>query len=171
MDEKPNAVETASARETEALGIRLACSLSGGMLVTLEGELGSGKTVLVRGIACGLKVPPGVIITSPTYVLQHVYRGGRLTLYHIDLYRIVGGAAEFEASGLHECFDDAQGLVCVEWPERLPSFKWPEDRVIVQIEHAEPQRRRIALTASGPRSREALERISSSSSSRIPAAC
>jgi tRNA threonylcarbamoyladenosine biosynthesis protein TsaE len=152
-------LESKSAGETEALGIRLACALTGGTVVTLAGELGAGKTVLVRGIACGLNMPPGVVVTSPTYVLQHIYRGGRLTLYHIDAYRMVGGAGEFEASGLDECLNDERGIVCVEWPERLPGVKWPEDHVAVQIDHADPTKRKITITSNGPRSEEILKQL------------
>lgn len=152
-------IESRSAAETEAVGIRLACALGGGMLITLTGELGAGKTVLIRGLACGLNMPPGVVVTSPTYVLQHIYRGGRLTLYHLDVYRIVGGAPEFEASGLMECLDDKQGLVCVEWPERLAGFAWPDDRITVQLDHVDPQRRRVTLKPSGPLSRRALAQL------------
>jgi tRNA threonylcarbamoyladenosine biosynthesis protein TsaE len=145
-------LETNSAAETEAVGIQLACAAPGGLIITLSGELGAGKTVLVRGIACGLSMPAGVAVTSPTYVLQHIYRGGRLTLYHIDAYRMVGGTGELEASGLTECFNDDNGLVCVEWPERLADFPWPEDRIAIHIDHYEPQKRKLVLTASGPRS-------------------
>lgn len=159
MDAPVLTVDARSAAETEAVGIRLACGLSGGSLVTLQGELGAGKTVFVRGMACGLNMPPGVIVTSPTYVLQHVYRGGRLTLYHIDIYRMVGGAAEFEASGLRECLDDPQALVCVEWPERLPDFPWPDDRVSVLIEHVDPLSRRITMRPGGARSAAALKQL------------
>lgn len=152
-------METNSAAETEALGIRLACALSGGSVITLAGELGAGKTVLVRGLACGLNMPPGVVVTSPTYVLQHVHRGGRLTLYHVDLYRVVGGADEFEASGLGECFEDRDGIVCIEWPERMRGFKWPEDRIMVRIDHAAPSTRRLTFIGTGPRSHEAIKQI------------
>jgi tRNA threonylcarbamoyladenosine biosynthesis protein TsaE len=152
-------METTSAAETEALGIRLACALSGSNVITLAGELGAGKTVFVRGLACGLNMPPGVVVTSPTYVLQHVHRGGRLTLYHVDLYRVVGGADEFEASGLGECFEDQQGVVCIEWPERMGDFKWPGDRIVVRIDHASPNTRRLTFVGTGPRSQEAIKQI------------
>ena len=131
------------------------------MLVALAGELGAGKTVFVRGLAQGLNMPSGVMVTSPTYVLQHIYRGGRLTLYHIDVYRVLGGAAEFEDSGLRECLDDCDGLVCVEWPERVADFQWPADHIMVRIEHLDPQRRRIVMQATGPSSRAALQALSS----------
>ena len=149
---------SASAAETEALGASIAKFCSGGELIVLSGELGAGKTVFVRGIARGLAMPPGIRVTSPTYVLQHAYRGGRLTLYHMDAYRIGGGAAEFEGSGLRECLDDPRGVVCLEWPERLSDFKWPGERITVQIEHDDVQQRRIAISASGPRSHEILAR-------------
>ena len=121
-----------------------------GILITLEGELGAGKTVFVRGLARGLGIPTEAI-TSPTYVLQHIYRGGRLLLYHMDAYRIAGGAREFEASGLLECLDDPQAVVCLEWPERLAGFQWPTDRIKVEIEHCDMERRRIKLASMGPR--------------------
>ena len=154
-----HAIDTNSAAETEALGIQLACAATGGMVITLSGELGAGKTVLVRGIACGLNMPTGVAVTSPTYVLQHIYRGGRLTLYHIDAYRMVGGANELEASGLTECFNDDNGLVCVEWPERLADFPWPADLINIHIDHYEPQKRHLVLNANGPRSMLAVKQM------------
>jgi tRNA threonylcarbamoyladenosine biosynthesis protein TsaE len=153
-------IETQSAAETEELAMRLARALNGPMLIALQGELGAGKTVFVRGVARGLGVPADVVVNSPSYVLQHIYRGGRLTLYHLDLYRILGGADEFEDSGLRECLDDEQGLVCVEWPERLRDFQWPADRIVVQLEHVDPQRRRIAMSGAGHKSRGAVKRIS-----------
>ncbi|MGD0090373.1 MAG: tRNA (adenosine(37)-N6)-threonylcarbamoyltransferase complex ATPase subunit type 1 TsaE [Planctomycetota bacterium] len=151
-----DAIETRSAAETEALAERLARVLPGGMLIALQGELGAGKTVFVRGVARGLGVPADVMVNSPTYVLQHIYRGGRLTLYHLDLYRLLCGAEEFEDSGLRECLDDCTGLVCVEWPERLADFQWPADRIVVQLEHLNPQRRRIVIRGTGPASQRAL---------------
>lgn len=152
-------LHTNSAAETEALGIQLACAANSGSVITLSGELGAGKTVLVRGIACGLNMPPGVAVTSPTYVLQHIYRGGRLTLYHIDAYRLVGGAGELEASGLTECFNDDNGLICVEWPERLTDFPWPADHIAIHIDHYEPQKRHLILNATGPRSMQVLKQL------------
>ena len=134
-------VETASATETEALAAQLGGLLSPGMVITLSGELGAGKTVFVRGLARGLGLSGAV--TSPSYVLQHVYRGARLALYHLDAFRLAGGLAEFEASGLHEALADDQAAVCVEWPERLGALQWPPERIEVQFEHLDPQRRRL----------------------------
>lgn len=152
-------LETHSAAETEALGERLARALvheprpQGSVaLVLLSGELGAGKTSFVRGMLRGLDAPLDVRATSPTYVLQHVYKGGRATLYHIDAYRLGGGAAEFESSGLLECLDDPAAIVCVEWPEKLPDLKWPPDRIIVELEHRDPSVRAITLHGTGQQS-------------------
>src|ERR1700759_1404486 len=104
-------IETHSPKETETLAAKLGAALSGGTLLSLSGELGAGKTCFVRGLARGLGVPKDVMITRPTYVLQHIYRGGGLTVYHIDAYRLRGGVDEFEASGLEECLRDPNGVV------------------------------------------------------------
>lgn len=151
--------ETHSVRETEALGEQLAHALAPPALVVLSGELGAGKTSFVRGMLRGLDAPPEVRVTSPTYVLQHIYKGGRATLVHIDAYRIAGGAGEFEASGLLECLDDANAIVCVEWPEMIPDVEWPSDRVVVELEHREPNSRAIAMHGMGPRSSAAVQGI------------
>ncbi len=148
--------KTRSASETEALGERLARALTAPALVLLSGELGAGKTAFVRGMLRGLDAPPDVCVTSPTYILLHSYKGGRATLHHIDAYRLGGGAAEFEASGLMECFDDPNGIACIEWPEKLSDLNWPPDRVLVEIEHSEPTVRRIVLRGTGARSEAAV---------------
>jgi tRNA threonylcarbamoyladenosine biosynthesis protein TsaE len=140
-------IDSTSAPQTEALGESIGRRISGGTVVLLSGELGAGKTVFVRGLARGLSMPRGVAVTSPTYVLQHAYRGGRLTLYHIDAYRIAGGAAEFEGSGLRECLDDPNGVVCIEWPERLADFQWPGARIDVKLEHVDEQHRRVTINS------------------------
>ena len=143
--EQTQTFDTHSAKETEALAARIGASLSRQTLVTLSGELGAGKTVFVRGLARGLGVPVATPVTSPTYVLLHHYPGGRLMLYHIDAYRIGGGADEFEASGLNECLADPNGVVCLEWPEKLAGQKWPANRIDVSIEHIDPEQRRITI--------------------------
>lgn len=110
------AVRTArSEAETEAVGRELAASLSGGAVILLSGNLGAGKTTFVRGLARGLGIDPGEV-SSPTFTLVHEYRGGRLALYHADLYRLDGTAVE--DVGL----DDpgvADGVLAIEWPDRL----------------------------------------------------
>jgi tRNA threonylcarbamoyladenosine biosynthesis protein TsaE len=96
-----------------ALGERIGTLLRPGDLVTLTGPLGAGKTVLVRGMAVGAGVDPA-LVRSPTFVLHHVYRGRRLTLHHLDLYRLGAGAdlSFMDIEGLL-----AGGAVVVEWGE------------------------------------------------------
>ena len=156
---KPFSIRTNSVAQTETLAARLAGQLEGGLVLTLSGELGAGKTIFVRGLARGLNVPPGVAVTSPTYVLQHTYRGGRLAIHHLDTYRLGGGAQEFEASGLQECWDDAEAVVCLEWPERLSGVTWPADHLQITLEHAGAEGRRITFAATGPRSESIVQQL------------
>lgn len=103
------------AAATERCGALLAPVLDGGMLLTLQGDLGTGKTTLVRGLlrACGVTGP----VKSPSFALVEHYAVSSLYFYHIDLYRF-NDPGEWESAGLTECFGD--GAVClVEWPERV----------------------------------------------------
>ena len=107
-------VVTTSVEETEALAAELARGLRLGDTLLLEGGLGAGKTAFVRGLAAGLGIDPAEV-SSPTFTLLHEYRGGRVTLYHADLYRLE--RAEAADLGLDEAA--AGGVLAVEWPERL----------------------------------------------------
>jgi tRNA threonylcarbamoyladenosine biosynthesis protein TsaE len=108
-------VETHSARETIEFGRQLASQLRSGDIVALVGELGAGKTCLVKGIALGLGITQEV--TSPTFTLIHEYRGGRLPLYHVDLYRL-GSAEQAIAIGIED-YLPAAGVTVIEWAERI----------------------------------------------------
>jgi tRNA threonylcarbamoyladenosine biosynthesis protein TsaE len=100
--------------ETEDFAARFSEKLKPGDVVCLSGDLGAGKTVFTRGLARGLGYTGRV--TSPTFALMNVYDGGRLTVYHFDLYRL-DGEEDLESIGCEEYFDS--GGVCVlEWPER-----------------------------------------------------
>ncbi|MDE2491154.1 MAG: tRNA (adenosine(37)-N6)-threonylcarbamoyltransferase complex ATPase subunit type 1 TsaE, partial [Elusimicrobia bacterium] len=121
---------TAGARDTEALGEALGRTLRAGDLVLLEGELGAGKTTLVRGLARGAGYRGRV--SSPSFALAHVYRGRRLTVHHLDLYRL--RAADLGELGLDDLLRDPRGAVVVEWPRRAP--RWPRRRVEVRLAHA-----------------------------------
>jgi tRNA threonylcarbamoyladenosine biosynthesis protein TsaE len=134
-------VVTASAEETEAVAARLAVRLSVGDLVTVSGELGSGKTTFVRGAcrALGIRAP----VTSPTFTIGHRYEG-RVVVSHLDLYRFAGLSAA-EWGDLEPYFDGA--VVFVEWPE-AGAGALPRPRVTVTLEHVDPSRRRICLDAS-----------------------
>ena len=108
-----------SEEETTELGRALARGLSGGENILLEGELGLGKTVFARGIAAGLGVPPQDV-SSPSFTLVQEYRGGRLPMFHVDLYRL-DKPDEIGTLGLEELMA-AGGVVVVEWGEKLPPY-------------------------------------------------
>lgn len=133
--------ETHSADETVDLGRRIAARLGVGDCVALVGPLGSGKTVLVRGLAAGLGLADTRLVASPTFVLVRQYPG-RLPIYHLDLYRLVAAAAELAELGLTEMLED--GVALIEWADRaegaLPRPRWQ-----VEIEHAGPTSRSLRV--------------------------
>ena len=106
---------TASEDETRALARQLAAGLDAGATLLLSGDLGAGKTAFVRGLAEGLGIDPADV-TSPTFTLVHEYRGGRLPLVHVDLYRL--DRADLDEIGLDGDLA-AQGVLAIEWAERL----------------------------------------------------
>src|SRR6202140_4154522 len=108
---------THSELDTAEAGRNLAPLLSAGSVVLLYGDLGAGKTAFVRGLAEGLGVSRDEG-SSPTFTLIQEYRGGRLTLFHVDLYRIED-PREFDELGLDEIAED--GVLAIEWPEKLDS--------------------------------------------------
>ncbi|MDR0469928.1 MAG: tRNA (adenosine(37)-N6)-threonylcarbamoyltransferase complex ATPase subunit type 1 TsaE [Peptococcaceae bacterium] len=114
-------IETWSPEETRAFGAAVASRLSAGDFVALDGDLASGKTCLVQGMAAGLGYQGRV--TSPTFTLLHLYEGGRLPLYHFDVYRLKA-PAELEGLGYEDYFY-GDGVCVVEWSslteEYLPS--------------------------------------------------
>ncbi|MCS7089446.1 MAG: tRNA (adenosine(37)-N6)-threonylcarbamoyltransferase complex ATPase subunit type 1 TsaE [Verrucomicrobiota bacterium] len=133
-----------SVEKTEAVGWEWAQEVGPGWVITLHGEVGSGKTTLVRGLARGLASPARV--HSPSFSLLHVYRGGRLPLYHLDLYRLEGPESIL-ATGLDQYFV-TEGVTIIEWPERLGAGEhWPDWA-------ARPVRlRRVKLEMTGSRTR------------------
>jgi tRNA threonylcarbamoyladenosine biosynthesis protein TsaE len=130
---------TSSEAETAAVGRDLAASLGAGSAVLLFGDLGAGKTAFVRGLAVGLGIDQDVV-TSPTFTLIHTYHGGRLPLVHADLYRLKDGH-EIEDLGLEEI--GAEGVLAVEWAEKLP--RPPAQAVAVRITHGPGDERRIVV--------------------------
>lgn len=106
---------TKSEAETEELARQFATTLRPGDVVLLAGDLGAGKTTFVRGLAQGLGIDCEQV-SSPTFTLVHEYRGGRLTLYHVDLYRLEKAATD--DLGLEE-LGVRDGVLAIEWPDRL----------------------------------------------------
>ncbi|MCS6292770.1 MAG: tRNA (adenosine(37)-N6)-threonylcarbamoyltransferase complex ATPase subunit type 1 TsaE [Nitrospira sp.] len=135
-----------SCTATEAFGRIIGRSLAGGETLALSGELGAGKTALVRGIAAGLGTPSNQV-TSPTFVLIHEYEG-RLPLIHVDLYRL-RSVAEAEGIGLQEYF---QGniVTAIEWADKFPGLL-PSDRFELTLQHKTPTTRTARMIAHGPR--------------------
>lgn len=107
--------DTTSEEETQAVARDLAARLKPGDVVRVSGGLGAGKTAFVRGLAVGLGIDSGAV-SSPTFTLVHEYRGGRLTLTHVDLYRLDHAATE--ELGLEE-ERVTDGVLAIEWPDRL----------------------------------------------------
>ena len=130
--------ETQSPEETEAIGARVAGELSPGDVVTVSGELGSGKTTFVRGACRSLGVTGPV--TSPTFTIGHRYEG-RVPVSHLDLYRF-SGLSHAEWGDLEPYFDDA--VAFVEWPEAGAGVL-PAPRVRVHMRHSGRDRRAITI--------------------------
>jgi tRNA threonylcarbamoyladenosine biosynthesis protein TsaE len=112
---------THSAEETIAFGRKLAAELSPPLIVLLRGDLGAGKTTLVKGIAEGFGAARAEDVTSPTFSLVHEYRGSGTTLYHIDLYRI-DTERDLETLGLDDLLAP-NGILLIEWGEKFPRFE------------------------------------------------
>lgn len=126
--------------QTRHLGDCLGRLVPKGVVLRLFGDLGSGKTCFVQGLARGLGVPESYDITSPTYTLINTYLG-RFGFAHVDLYRL-NGPADIEQIGLWELFD-RETVVAVEWADRLPDSDWPADSVCIQFKTEGDTVRRI----------------------------
>jgi tRNA threonylcarbamoyladenosine biosynthesis protein TsaE len=133
-------VETNNAAETEALGARIAERLQPGDVVLLSGELGTGKTTLVRGACRALGVPGPV--TSPTFTIGQRYDGGRMPVSHLDLYRLQ--SLEGEDPALLEDYLRPEGVAFVEWPA-AGSGRLDRPALQVRLAHESEERRRIEL--------------------------
>lgn len=140
--------------ETESFGYAIGRLLRGGEVLALIGELGAGKTALVRGIVAGLGVP-AASVTSPTFLIVHEYQG-QIPVVHIDLYRLQK-PEEIEAIGLSDYFTD-DVVVAIEWADRFPQLL-PEDRLEVRFAHRTRTTRQARVEACGIRSRSLLARI------------
>jgi tRNA threonylcarbamoyladenosine biosynthesis protein TsaE len=132
--------------ETAAAGSRLARALEPGAVVLLYGQLGAGKTAFVRGLARGVGAA-AEDVSSPTFTLIQEYRGGRATLFHVDLYRLE--PREVDDLGLEELIA-SDGIVAIEWAERWRGR--PDDAIEVRIEDRGGDTREISVRNAPPAS-------------------
>ena len=147
--------------DTQGLGSLLGRSMQGGEVVALYGDLGSGKTTLVRGLAKGLNVPSSMV-SSPSFVLVHEYQG-RVPLAHADLYRLAS-QDDVQHLGLSEYFDGRR-VVAIEWADKAAS-ELPQDRLEVHLTHHSPTTRAVVLNGTGPKAEHWLARLLSKSQGR-----
>ena len=128
-------------------GARLAALVRGGDAIALLGDLGAGKTTLVTGLVAALG---GGAAASPTFSLVNEYPGGRLVVWHVDLYRIER-AAELTELGLDDVIGDRRGICVVEWADRFAVL--PPDHLRIELAHADGART-LSASGTGPRGRE-----------------
>ena len=139
---------THSAEETTELGRRLTAELHPPKLVVLRGELGAGKTTLIKGIAEGFRAASQENVTSPTFTLIHEYRGPSVNVYHVDLYR-VDTQRELDTLGLDDLFDEIS-VVLIEWGEKFARFLRERD-VEITIERLGENDRKVTCTTEARR--------------------
>lgn len=144
MERMVGTFTTNSPEETVALGRELARELHPPRLILLRGELGAGKTTLVKGVAAAFEAAEEDNVTSPTFTLIHEYRGPQLSIFHVDLYR-VDTERELETLGLDEIVADPNALVLIEWGEKFPRFERERD-LEIRIERTGETTRRITLS-------------------------
>lgn len=144
-----------SVGHTRRLGRRIGSEAFEGLIIALSGDLGSGKTAFVQGLAVGLDVPAEYTVTSPSYTLINAYPG-RLELYHADLYRIEN-KVDFDEIGLYEVLH-GHGVCAVEWAEKLAE-DLPDEHLAIHLSIVDDRQRRIELTAHGPETVQWIKRI------------
>ncbi len=142
-----------SVEQTRTLGRSLGGLLQRGDFVALEGELGAGKTEMVRAICAGAGVDLAQV-SSPTFAIVAEYRSGRVPIFHADLYRLAD-VDELYATGFFDLLD--QGASLVEWIDRVPQAA-PEDRLWLTLKFVGVDERQLIANAQGPRSTELLEK-------------
>jgi len=140
----PDELVSNSERETFDIGVRIGNQLSGGDIILLNGRLGAGKTILVKGIAHALGIDEQEV-TSPSFTLVNPHRG-RLLLYHIDLYRLDEGASAAHAVDLDEIMTDENAVVIIEWAERLGRYPLPASGWQISIAGDGDSPRRISIS-------------------------
>jgi tRNA threonylcarbamoyladenosine biosynthesis protein TsaE len=140
------AVVTKSAQETQALGEKIANNLKGGEVLALTGELGSGKTTFLQGLAKGLGIKERIL--SPTFIMMRSYpitdRQSPVTnFYHVDLYR-VENEKDVEGLGLEEIWSDPRNIVAIEWAEKIKKIL-PKKRIDIYFKYLKEDEREIKI--------------------------
>lgn len=135
-----------SENETNQFGERLAGILRAGDVVGLSGDLGAGKTFLSNAISRGLGVPKEEPVNSPTFTLINEYTGGRVRIYHMDLYRL-GDSSELYDLGLWDYYG-GDGVCLVEWFDKFEDL-WPKDALVLTLHLGENESRTIAAAGEG----------------------
>ena len=146
-----------SVAQTQRLGARLGERARAGDVFCLEGDLGSGKTCFAQGLGRGLGIVED--ITSPTFILANEHRGGRLTLYHLDVYRM-SSAREAWGIGLDD-YLSGDGVCVIEWAEKIRAAL-PEERLWITFRHLGEFKRGLLLKATGARYEELLREFKAS---------
>jgi tRNA threonylcarbamoyladenosine biosynthesis protein TsaE len=154
LNPKRTSFPSRSPEETRELGYALGRLLGPGDVVCLFGELGSGKTCFVQGVAQGMEIRDQPV-TSPSYTIVNEYQG-RTPLFHIDLYRI-GKVRNLRDLGFEEMFY-GQGVTIVEWADRMAD-QLPDERMDIRIGWLAPSERNIVMEAFGSRAVQTLERL------------
>lgn len=128
---------TKSAQETQKLGEKIGGSLKGGVVLALYGELGSGKTTFLQGLARGLGIKERIL--SPTFIMMRQYGN----FYHVDLYRIED-EREIESLGLKEIWSDSENIVAIEWAEKIKNLL-PKKRMDIYFKYLKDEEREIKV--------------------------
>ena len=148
--------QTNSADETRSLASNLGAVLRPGDTLCLIGELGAGKTTFTQGLALGLGLPPDEPVNSPTFMLLAEHPGGRVPLFHFDVYRLPDSSALYDLA-----FDEylsGEGVVVIEWADRITDAL-PPDRLDLVFSAVSYETRQITMTAQGERAKEILSQL------------
>lgn len=147
---------TQSFAETQELARQIGESIQGPAVIALNGDLGSGKTTFVQGLAQGLDIPQDYYITSPTFTLINEYPG-RLSLFHVDLYRLPS-PADTEEIGLDEILS-SDGVCAIEWADKLP-LDYLSDHLSIQFEIPDDEIRIMHIIAYGQNWNDLIKALS-----------
>jgi tRNA threonylcarbamoyladenosine biosynthesis protein TsaE len=157
------AIRTRSERETIQFGKQIGKRLQSGDVVALIGELGAGKTHLIKGLAQGTGVEQPDVVTSPSFTFIHEHKG-KIPFYHIDLYRLAT-EEEGEALGLEE-YLGGRGITTIEWADKIPSLL-PKEVLWIRMRYLETHARSIRILGKGPRYGQLVKKLREEKDSRI----